>query len=86
MVAKYAVSKTGLVMGRFDGRVQDGARWCVDYNGETTGMLCKDENKVGEFEHLEEAVRYSRKVRAEVLTERYREELASIESGNWIGY
>ena len=68
---RYAVSEKGLIMGQFDTRIKDGCRWCVDYNGVTTGELCHDSEKLEEFDTLEKAVAFSRKTRVAILKKQY---------------
>ena len=68
---RYAVSEKGKILGHFDTRIKDGCRYCVDYSGETTGELCHDSEKIGEFDTLEKAVAFSRKIRVDILKKQY---------------
>ena len=75
---RYAVSEKGSIMGHFDTRVKDGYRWCISYNGETTGELCHDSEKIEEFDALEKAIAFSRKTRVDILNKQYEEALEMI--------
>lgn len=81
---RYAVSEKGLIMGRFDTRIKDGCRWCVDYNGETTGALCQDSEKIEEFDTLEKAIAFSRKTRVDILKKQYEATLEMILNDNFV--
>ena len=68
---RYAVSEKGTILGHFDTRIKDGCRLCVDYRGEITGELCHDSEKIEEFDTLEKAVTFSRKIRIDILKKQH---------------
>mgnify|MGYP003604661210 CR=1 FL=1 len=68
---RYAVSEKGSILGHFDTRIKDGCRLCVDYRGEITGELCHDSEKIEEFDTLEKAVTFSRKIRIDILKKQH---------------
>lgn len=83
---EFAVVSNGVIMGRFDTRIKDGSRWCVNYKGEYTGVLYADSQKVYECDSLEEAVGVSRQLRLDELKKTYEEQVATILTGDWKGY
>lgn len=84
MTEYYYVNHKGMILAEKDLSINDGAWWCVDYNGKATGEIAIKKETDQLFAGLDRAVQYSRDVRAALLTKEYQERLKEILDGEYI--
>lgn len=83
-IKPFGVTKTGRIATRFDMRVNDGYRWCVDYNGMETGELVHHDHVVEQFDQLSAAVACSREIRINAATRDFDNYIQQISTGPYI--